>query len=317
MSNYRITIWLVSLLILNSVSVLQAQVFEKTPELHGDTVVFPISLINVYPFISGNVNGVEGKFMFDTGYRTSMALNDNYIKLPNKRSKSSGSTGSGQTFVTNTNDTIREVRLANGITYRNLENISSANYDFIQKNITTDFLGFIGHDFFQGYLFKLDYQHRKVTFYRSTAERSQSKDFLKNEKVLAVIDFEIRKLANHPFVKLNIDGVNVIGAFDTGQNGLLQLDAPSAELLKRRGSVLASGKDSYGDTLLNIKNITIDGKLKTTLKGVELAHLKATQLEREKSGITESNLMNIGYRFLAQYKTVWDYAHQKIYVLEY
>lgn len=237
--------------------------------------------------------------------------------MPAKRPQSSGTTGSGQSFQTSINDTIQEIKFPNGIVYRKLENISSGSYGFLQKNITPDFVGFIGHDFFQGYLFKLDYLHRKVTFYKATAGRRSSKDFLKNENVLAVLDFEIRKLANHPIVKLSVDGVNVVGAFDTGQNGLLQLDAAAAKLLESRGSVSKSDTDSYGDMLLNVRNITIDGKLTTNLNGLQLAERKDTEIQREKSGINEPNVMNIGYRFLVRYKTVWDYAEKKIYVLDY
>lgn len=294
-----------------------AQIFEKTPVLHGDSVVFPIMLINGYPFISGSVNGVSGKFMFDTGYRTSLSLNDNLIDLPGKKTKSTGITGSGHGFKTSTNDTVREVTFMNSVIYQNLENVSSGNYDFLQKYITPDFLGYIGHDFFTGYLFKLDYIHSKVTFYKNSAERNKHKDFLKGEKVLTVINFENRKLPNHPMVKLSIDGISVLGAFDTGQNGLLQLDDSSVKILKGRGSVKVSGIDSGGDTILTVKNLIIDGKYKFILKGVELSSLKGTQVIRRELMITEPNLMNLGYRFLSQFKTIWDYVNNKIYLLEY
>ncbi|GAA4917070.1 hypothetical protein [Mucilaginibacter defluvii] len=317
MTRFRLTWFPVICLILAFGSHANAQDFEKTPVLHGDSVVFPITLINGYPFIAGSVNGVSGKFMFDTGFRTSLSLNDNLVNLPGKRTKSTGVTGSGNAFRTSTNDMIREVRFTNGITYRNLENVSSGNYDFLQKYITPDCLGYLGHDFFDGYLFKLDYLHRKVTFYRNTAERNKDQDFLKGEKLLAVIGFENRKLPNHPMVKLTISGTPVLGAFDTGQNGLLQLDEPSARALKGRGAVRISGTDSGGDTILTIKDIIIDGKYKSDLKGVEKSSLKDTRVIRRELGITEPNLMNLGYRFLTQFKTIWDYANKKIYLLEY
>lgn len=317
MLRIKSSFWLISLMLCYSATRVKAQFYEQTSELHGDIVVLPITLINAYPFIPGTVNGVAGKFMFDTGFGSSIYLNDHFISLPDKKMKGNGVVASGQSFTTNVNDTIREIKFTNGITYRNLENINSANYDFLQQYITPDFLGYIGHDFFKGYLFKLDYLHRKVTFYKTSAGRNISKDFLANEKVLAVIDFELRKLPNHPLVKIKIDGIDVLGSFDTGQNGLLQLDGPSAKMLRSQGNVLTSGTDSGGDTLLNIKNITIDGKFKTALKGVELADLKATQVVRRELGITEPNLLDIGYRLFLQYKTVWDYANKRIYILEY
>ncbi|OOQ58409.1 hypothetical protein [Mucilaginibacter pedocola] len=317
MFKLKLSFVLIGFLLCCPAVVLKAQVIEKVPELHGEVVTFPLIMIDVYPFISATVDGVEGKLMFDTGYGTSISLNDNFITLPHKKPKSVGVAGSGQSFNTNVNDTIGEVKFRNGLIYRNLLAISSANYEFLQKNITPDFLGFIGHDLFKGYLFKLDYLHRKATFYKATAERNTSMDFLIGEKVLAVVDFEIRKLVNHPLVKMKIDGVDVVGAFDTGQNGLLQLDPLSEKRLKSKGSVMISDTDSYGDTLLNVKNIVMGGKLTTSLKGLVSTDLKSTQIQREKSGIIEPNLMNIGYRFLAQYKTVWDYANKKIYILEY
>lgn len=315
MSRFNLPICLFSLLLCHSIA--KAQVFEKTAVLHGDSVVFPITLINAYPFISATVNGVSGKFMFDTGHAKSMMLNDHLVILPDKKPKGDGVVGSGQSFKVNANDTIQEIKFPNGITFKNLENINSANYDFLQKYVTPDFLGFIGHDFFQGYVFKIDYMHRKVTFYKNSAERSKSRDYLAHEKILAVLDFEIRKIVNSPIVKLKIDGINVIGAFDTGQNGSLQLDKSSNEALRSKGAVQNSGIDSSRDTLLNVKNITIDGKLETSLKGVESTTLAHNQITRKALGINEPNLMTFGYRFLSQYKTVWDYAAKKIYILEY
>jgi len=317
MSRFNLLFWLINLSLCYSITQVKAQVFEKTPELHGDSVVFPITIINAFPFISGSVNGVSGKFMFDTGNRASIDINDNFVKLPNKKVKGNGVVASGQSFKKNVNDTVPEITFTNGLTYKNLENILSGNYDFLQKYITPDCLGYIGHNFFKGYIFKLDYLRRKITFYKNSHERSIPADFLVNEKVLAVINFEIRKLPNHPLVKVKIDGIDVLAAFDTGQYGSLQLDAPSEKLLKRRGSVILSGTDGGGDTLLTVKNIVMDGKFKTTLKGVEFSNFEDTQIIRKALGIIEPNIIDIGYRFFSQYKTVWDYENRKIYVLEY
>ena len=69
--------------------------------------------------------------------------------------------------------------------------------------------------------------------------------------------------------------------------------------------------------MLSVKNIVLGGKFKTALKGIEHSDLKGTQVSRKELEIVEPNLMTIGYRFLSQYKTVWDYALKKIYILEY
>jgi hypothetical protein len=85
MSRFIITLLSIHLIIYGPAKPLKAQVFERVPELHGDIVIFPITLINVYPFISGSVNGIEGKFMFDTGFGTAIIINDNFVKLTDKK----------------------------------------------------------------------------------------------------------------------------------------------------------------------------------------------------------------------------------------
>jgi hypothetical protein len=85
MSKFKLTLWCIAVFLCCFAVSSTAQVYEKVPELHGDSVVFPITLINAFPFISATVNGVEGKFMFDTGSAGSITLNDNFSKLPNKK----------------------------------------------------------------------------------------------------------------------------------------------------------------------------------------------------------------------------------------
>ncbi|WP_316776859.1 hypothetical protein [Pedobacter antarcticus] len=292
------------------------QIFENTPVLHGDSIVFPITLINAFPFISGEVNGVKGKFMFDTGNRSAIDLNDNLVRLPEKKTSGKGIVGSGQSFVVNINDTIAEIKFNNGYTYRNLLKIKSANYDFLQNRITPDCIGYIGYDFFKGYLVKLDYLRRKIIFYKNTEQRKSSKDFLKGEKVLSIIDFEIRKLPNHPLVNVRIGNVEILGAFDTGQYGSLQVQDDAKKRLISQSLIIPAGKDGYENDLLTINNIIIGGKFKTQLKGVMSDTFEDTEPERRALRIAEPHLMNFGYRFLDQYKTVWDYEGQKIYILE-
>jgi hypothetical protein len=292
------------------------KIFEKTPELHGDVAVFPITIVNAFPFISGEVNGIKGKFMFDTGNQNALEINENMVKLARKKEEGRGKVGSGQEFKISINDTIAEVKLANGFTYHNLLKIRSGNFDFLQNFITPDCIGYIGYDFFKGYLVKLDYLRRKITFYKNTEQRKSSKDFLEGEKVLAIINFETRILPNHPLVHVKIGDVDMIGAFDTGQYGSLQLDDKAQKSLTEKLFVVPGGKDAYDDSLLTINDIVLDGKFKTSLKGVNVETREETEHVRKALQITESSILDLGYRFLDQYKTVWDYEGKKIYILE-
>ncbi|GGG97707.1 hypothetical protein [Pedobacter zeae] len=292
------------------------QVFQNKAELHGDSIVFPLTLVNAYPFISVEVNGIKGKFMFDTGLNSAIEINDNAVKLPGKKAVNRGQVGSGQSFMKSINDTITQVKFKNGLTYHNLLNITSGNFDFLQNNITPDCIGYIGHKFYEGYLFKLDYLKRKLTFYKNTPERQKSKDFLNGEKVLAVLNFETRRLPNHPMVRVKIGKFDLLGSFDTGQYGLLQLDDQAATVLKTKCLVIPAGNDAYDDPIVNVSDIVLDGKLKVSVKGITPYTLEQTAPFRKGMQISEASYICFGYRFLDQYKTVWDYGEKKIYVLE-
>jgi len=299
-----------------SAQTIAEQEIKHGPELQGDSVSFPLTLVDAFPFVSVEVNGIKGKFMFDTGNKSYIEINENMVNLPGKRAVKKGQVGSGQSFTSSINDTIAEVKFKNGLTYRNLLQIRSANLDFLQDHITPDCIGYIGHDFFKGYLFKLDYVKRKLTFYKSNAERRLSKDFLKGEKVVAVLNFETRRLPNHPMVHVKIGGVDFLGSFDTGQYGLIQMEDEAATLLKKKGLLVDAGKDGHDDEIVNVNNIIINGKLKLSVKGISPYSLEQTAPFRKGMQITESNYICFGYRFFEQYKTVWDYDDKKMYVLE-
>ncbi|WP_432713669.1 hypothetical protein [Pedobacter sp.] len=292
------------------------EVYEQTPVLHGDIVVLPITLVNAFPFISVEVNGVKGKFMFDTGLSLAMTINENMVKLPAKKLEGDGKFGSGQSYKVSTNDTIAEVKFSNGLTYRNLLNIRSSNYDFLQKKITPDMIGYIGHDFFKGYIFKIDYLKRKITFYKNTPQRKATKDFLNDEKVISIVNFETRGLPNHPMVKVKIGKVDLIGSFDTGQYGILQLEQNAEKELKATSHVIPIGLDGDDDDIINVNNILIGETFKTSLDGIYPISMESTEPFRKALKITESSYICFGYRFLDKYKTIWDYEAKKIYIVE-
>jgi hypothetical protein len=309
----------ISLYCIANVSVAQngnKEVFDHIPILHGDSIVFPITLINAFPLISGEVNGIKGKFMFDTGSPTTISINDNFLSLPGKKEVHKGIVGSGQTYMINTNDTIYSIKLPSGLEYNDLLNIESGNYNWLQEKITPDFIGYIGYAFFKGYSFKLDYLKRKITFYKNTEQRKSSKDFLKGEKLLGIINFETRRLPNHPLVKVKIGNIELLGSFDTGQYGLIQLEDKAKKILTAKSLVRYTGLDGHGDEQVNVNDVKIDGTFKTTIKGIYPFTMEQTTPFRKGIQITESSYICFGYRFFEQYKTVWDYEQKKIYILE-
>jgi len=185
------------------------------------------------------------------------------------------------------------------------------NLVFMEEDITPDFLGFIGHSFYRGYLFKLDYKGNRITFYRQTDARRQSKDYLAGETVIATVLFHTRKLPNHPIVPLTIGGVDFLGTFDTGMDGVVYMTkATQARLTEKR--LLTSVWDR-GDILYNITGISLTPDIKATVSRIRV--FNETPPSAAPMGTPEPDIIQFGYAFLRQYKTVWDFSERKIYLL--
>ncbi|WP_439490175.1 hypothetical protein [Algoriphagus sp.] len=287
-------------------------------QLSGDVVYFPLTIVNSYPFISGEINGVKGRFMFDTGHQGALSINNNIVPLTTQKEIGGGYVGTGQKFRRYTIDSVEKVLLVNGLHFQNLKQTPSANYDFLQNGITPDYLGFIGHDFFTGYIFKLDYIKRKLTFFKNTPERADSKDFLDGEIVVAILDFETRKLPNFPMIKVEVDDVKMLASFDTGGSyGSLEITDRDAEKLTIKEALVDYGKDGADDNLYSLNKVKVSPQLTVNLIGIYKDTTDFDSPARKALGVIEDNDLTFAYRFLAQYKTVWDYENKKIYVLEY
>jgi hypothetical protein len=148
----------------------------------------------------------------------------------------------------------------------------------------------------KGYLFKLDYLKRKLTFYKITQERKSSKDFLKGEKVLAIVNFETRRLPNLPTIRVRIGNVDLLGSFDTGQYGLIQLDDQAEKVLEKNSLLVPIGNDGYDDPIVNVNNIVLDGKLKVNVKGISPCSLEQTAPFGKGMQINEASYICFGYR---------------------
>ena len=83
---------------------------------------------------------------------------------------------------------IKLISIDNKLSFENSSNIIGGNFSFLES-ITPNCMGFIGFDFFKGYLFKLDYLNQTITFYKNSESRQKTKDFLIGEKVVGCPQF--------------------------------------------------------------------------------------------------------------------------------
>ena len=285
---------------------------DRSIHLTGDTVSMHFVVHQHYPFIETNINGVKGLLMFDTGSGFGLTLNDAIIPLKNGKTIGRGFTGSGQSFDTHMYDTVQTVSIGGRLSVANGGPIIGFDINFM-SSITSNILGMIGYQFFEGYIFKLDYKHGLITFYKNTSERRITKDFIKEEKVIGEIRFEQRKLVNIPVVPLISKSDTLAVLFDTGQLGTLYLNDDLKKIWVDNGTLILPGD---GSEKVNVKSLVLPGGLKTAPGNVLFSSQQNATAHNQSIGVTEANSIALGYGFLSQYKTVWDYQARIIYLLE-
>jgi hypothetical protein len=77
-----------------------------------------------------------------------------------------------------------------------------------------------------------------------------------------------------------------------------------------------AGIDGAGDTISTIHNINLVGDFKFDLPALNYYPPSQPMPFKKSLLITEQNMITLGYRFLSQFKTVWDYENKKIYILQ-
>lgn len=286
----------------------QASATHKPPQapemrLSGDRVVLPIVMVREFPFIEGSVAGVAGKFMLDTGHRKALAINDRRVPVVDPVAVGKGSFGSGQTFDVRLVPVMKDIRVGQ-LRYESVTQVQSQDAALLET-ITPDFIGWLGHDFWEGYALELDYRYAQAVFYRGGPE-----DYLPGEKLVVELPYESRKLPNIPVMYGKIAGIDATVAFDSGQNGMLFIDAETKSRLIGEGALTWSGEgDKYHLNKLELQGRVFDGLQNI---GVSTTPFPAAI----PTGLSDKTLLTLGFSFLGKYKTVWDSNKKVIYVLE-
>jgi len=283
----------------------QAQSAEQAFHLRGEEVTLPFTLAKNIPFIEGEVNGVRGKLMFDTGARHALALNNRRVPLSGGTDAGSGLFGSGQTYAKLLHERVGPITVGD-MTFESATQVQSQAAAQLER-ITPDFLGWIGYDFFDGYAIKLDYDALQVTFYKDGPDVAAR--YLEGETVVGVIPFETRLLPNNPMTSATLGSTSLELVFDTGQYGMLFAEQAAIDRLMAEGRVKPAADDRIdvsglviGDNALTL-DINIDVMDRTFPPAAAL-------------DVHSPVVVSLGYAILSQYKTVWDYSAKRIYLLE-
>ncbi|MDP6386502.1 MAG: hypothetical protein QGI93_09940 [Planctomycetota bacterium] len=259
----------------------------------GDTVTLPMHVTNGYVFLDGRVGDRAGAFMFDTGSPFSFFLNNNYLALELTNRIGSGAAASGQQLTVYQHDNVGQITVG-GVALHNVEGARSANFGFIEHGIRPDFLGFTGFELIRDYEFVIDYERQAIELYRTGENGDPVVRHVNPDEVVVTLTFRT-ETEQVPLVTFAVDGAQIEASFDCGSPGGLSL------MTETRRALETSGRLQSTEGAHTLSGLTYDG--------ISLS----VGFPRVTEGTT--NTMSLGYSFLREYRSVWNYRNHTITLL--
>lgn len=280
---------------------------EHGPQLSGQQVSVPLLIVKGYPFIQGAINGQPGDLMFDTGMEPSLILNTRAVTIPDAVKIGQGAASSGQTFDTFLLPKVDHLDLSSGLHFENSTSILGIPADFIQKGVDPRYIASLGDDFFKGYVFKLDYAAPSVTFYRNDEGNDGEAKATIGETAVQTISFDNKGHRNAPIFPITLSGAQAIAMLDTGTHVTIALSRKQMTAMLKAGTLRKKGDNDY-----LVSGLVIDAHRISAL------HTQVTvtpPLENDGVSAPDVPVLTLGYEFLLQYKTVWNYERSTLTLL--
>ena len=260
---------------------------ERTVPPIGQDV--PFRLVDGFIMLEGVVNGKSGFYMLDTGSPFALFLNNHLLTLGPSRQIASGSAGSGQRVIVLAHENIDSLTLWGDVRFRDVRWAQSADFGFIEDGIVPQYLGFIGHGILKNFEFTIDYDRSNLFFSRLDPDGEALVSRVPPEDVHATLTFACRDCdRQYDQIPFKLGEIPLTLGIDTGNSGgQLTLTARTKEALEHSGHLTAQG-DSY------------------ILEGLEHEEVSFS-VDGLRVMVGETDGGTLGYSFLRQFKTVWNY----------
>jgi len=263
-----------------------AEIERTVPPIGQDV---PFRLVDGFIMLEGVVNGESGFYMLDTGSPFALFLNNHLLTLGPSRQIASGSAGSGQRVVVLAHENVDSLTLWGDVRFRDVEWAQSADFGFIEDGIVPQYLGFIGHGILKNFEFTIDYDRSNLFFSRLDPDGEALVSRVPLEDVHATLMFACRDCdRQYDQIPFRLGEIPLTLGIDTGNSGgQLTLTARTKEALEHSGHLTAQG-DSY------------------ILEGLEHEEVSFS-VDGLRVMVGETDGGTLGYSFLRQFKTVWNY----------
>ena len=268
-------------------------------------ISLPFHLIDGYILIDGEINDRKGKFMFDTGNPQGLLLNNNFLDLKKNSKVGNGRVGSGQQLIIYQSD-IAKVRIINEVNWDNLNNVMHADFGFIEEGITKDFLGFLGYEFIENFEFIIDYDAQVINLYKLDETGHSSQNIYNKEDVIESLKFTTPSGKQIPVLEFSLANEKIVSFFDTGTQGSIKLLPSFKDKLLHIKYLKLFNNGWYGQP--DLPTVVLDGLIYNGNKLEKIRNLSISD--------SDKNEIEIGYQFLKNYKTVWNYKTKSILLLK-
>ena len=260
---------------------------ERTVPPIGQDV--PFRLVDGFIMLEGVVNGKSGFYMLDTGSPFALFLNNHLLTLGPSRQIASGSAGSGQRVVVLAHENVDSLTLWGDVRFRDVRWAQSADFGFIEDGIVPQYLGFIGHGILNNFEFTIDYDRSNLFFSRLDPDGDALVSRVPPEDVHVTLTFACRDCdRQYDQIPFRLGDIPLPLGIDTGNSGgHLTLTVRTKEALEHSGHLTAQG-DSY------------------ILEGLEHEEVSFS-VDGLRVMVGETDGGTLGYSFLRQFKTVWNY----------
>ena len=264
----------------------QAEIERTVPPIGQDV---PFRLVDGFIMLEGVVNGESGFYMLATGSPFALFLNTHLLTLGPSRQIASGSAGSGQRVVVLAHENVDSLTMWGDVRFRDVRWAQSADFGFIEDGIVPQYLGFIGHGILKNFEFTIDYDRSNLFFSRLDPDGEALVSRVPLEDVHATLMFACRDCdRQYDQIPFRLGEIPLTLGIDTGNSGgQLTLTARTKEALEHSGHLTAQG-DSY------------------ILEGLEHEEVSFS-VDGLRIMVGETDGGTLGYSFLRQFKTVWNY----------
>lgn len=253
-----------------------------------EAVKLPFSTHDGFILIEGDIDGVRGVFMLDTGTPFQFFANRDFADLPDGEPVASGGAASGQRIIVYRHRNPHSITLTGGHRW-DLADLRSGDLGFVGSAIGVPFLGFIGLGELRKFIFAIDYEKNVVTLFPQEPVNP-----CRTLQPLAVLKFYFE--GEIPRLQFQIGGMAVDARLDTGAQGGLTLTRETRHQLEASGSLLPSPAANGAKRLI-------------PAAGYQGHIFEFADLDDGGDGPDE---ITLGYAFLRHFCSVWDYRSETV-----